>query len=68
MKEIVRVGLSGLGRYSVAIANAVAKSKKVKLVACFSPTQERRTAASEKFGPGTACTIPRPARNSEFER
>ena len=56
MKEIVRVGLSGLGRYSVAIANAVAKSKKVKLVACYSPTQERRTAAAEKFGCAAAAS------------
>jgi len=48
--EIVRVGLVGIGSWSNIIAGAVARSKKAKLVTCFSRTPEKRAAYSKKYG------------------
>jgi predicted dehydrogenase len=47
---IVRLGLSGLGSFSVPIAQAIKRSKKVELLTCFDVVPERRKAASEKYG------------------
>ena len=49
-KKAVRVGLSGLGAFSVVIADAVQKSRKVELVTCFDVVPEKRKAAVEKYG------------------
>jgi len=45
MKKPVKVGLVGLGGWSRSIVKAVEKSKKLKLISCFSRTEEKR----EKF-------------------
>lgn len=47
-----RAGLAqiGLGAWSFAIANAVVKSEKAKLVTCYTRTPEKRKAWSEKYG------------------
>lgn len=49
-KDVIRVGLSGLGAFSVVIGDGAMRSKKVKLVTCFDVVPERRKAASEKYG------------------
>jgi len=46
----VRVGLVGIGSWSGIIAGAVARSKKAKLVACYSRTVEKRAAYSKQYG------------------
>ena len=48
--DIVRLGLVGIGSWSGVISSAVARSKKVKLVTCFSRTPEKRAAYSKKYG------------------
>jgi predicted dehydrogenase len=45
----VRLAQVGLGGWSFAIANAVLKSKKAKLVTCFEEIPEKRKAWSEKY-------------------
>jgi predicted dehydrogenase len=49
-EKAVRLALVGIGAWSGAIANAVMKSKKAKLVTCFTRTPEKRKAFSEKYG------------------
>jgi predicted dehydrogenase len=49
-KNVVRLGLSGLGAFSVAVADAVKRSQKAELVTCFDVLPERRKAFSEKYG------------------
>jgi len=46
----VKVGLVGLGSWSLIIADAVQRSKMVELVACFSRNSNKRVAASQKYG------------------
>jgi predicted dehydrogenase len=48
--DVVGVGLVGIGSWSGVISSAVARSKKAKLVTCFSRTPEKRAAYSEKYG------------------
>jgi predicted dehydrogenase len=48
--DVVGVGLVGIGSWSGIIAGAVARSKKAKLVTCFSRTPEKRVAYSKKYG------------------
>jgi predicted dehydrogenase len=47
---VVRLGLSGLGSFSVVIANAVKRSRKIELVTCFDIVSERRKAIAERYG------------------
>ncbi len=49
-EKVARLGISGLGAFSVVIAEAVQRSAKAKLVTCFDIVPERRKAASEKYG------------------
>ncbi len=49
-RETVHLGLSGLGSFSVVIANTIRRSQKVKLVTCFDVVPERRNAISERYG------------------
>ena len=49
-EDVVRVGLVGIGSWSGVISNAVERSKKVKLVTCFSRTPEKRAAYSKRYG------------------
>ena len=48
--EMARLGLVGLGNWAHTIANAIMRSKKIKLVTCFTRTPEKRKAFSEKYG------------------
>lgn len=48
--KIARLGLVGLGNWANTIANAIMRSKKNKLVTCFTRTPEKRKAFSEKYG------------------
>ena len=49
-EKVARLGISGLGAFSVVIAEAVQRSAKANLVTCFDIVPERRKAASEKYG------------------
>jgi predicted dehydrogenase len=49
-KGAVRVGMSGLGSFSVVIANTIGRSRKVELVTCFDVAPERRKATRERYG------------------
>ena len=49
-KEKVRLGMSGLGSFSVVIANTIQRSRKVELVTCFDIAPERRRATRERYG------------------
>ena len=49
-KYPVRLALIGTGAWSGAVGKAMIKSRKVKLVTCFDPAQEKAKAFSEKFG------------------
>lgn len=48
-KNVVRLGISGLGSFSVVIANTIQRSKKVQLVTCFDVVPEKRKAFSERY-------------------
>ncbi len=49
-KDTVKVALIGLGSWSGVIANAVQRSKRVKLVSCYTRNPEKRAAFSKKYG------------------
>jgi predicted dehydrogenase len=49
-KDKVRLGMSGLGSFSVVIANTIQRSRKVELVTCFDVAPERRRATCERYG------------------
>jgi predicted dehydrogenase len=46
----IGVGIVGIGSWAEVIADAVRRSKKMKLVTCYSRTPERRMAFSKRFG------------------
>lgn len=48
-KNVVRVGISGLGAFSSVLANAIEKSSKTTLVTCFTRTPEKREAFSVRY-------------------
>jgi len=47
---MVRLALVGIGSWSTVIADGVHRSKKAKLVTCFTRTPEKRMAYSKKYG------------------
>lgn len=49
-EEPVRVGLVGSGSWAAIITDAVLRSRKAKLVTCFSRTPEKRMAFSRRYG------------------
>ena len=49
-QKTVRLGISGLGAFGIAIADTVRRSKKAELVACFDVLPEKEKAFSEKYG------------------
>ncbi len=57
-KNIVRIGISGLGAFSSIIANAIEKSDKAEIVTCFNRTSAKR----EKFSVRYRC-----GQDSSFE-
>src|SRR4051812_47458143 len=50
MTTPVKVGIVGLGRWAKVLARAAAKSNKLKIVAGFSRSQEKRTAFEQELG------------------
>ena len=48
-RDAVRLGLVGLGGFSPVIGEAVMRSEKAKLVACFDVVPEKAQAASQKY-------------------
>jgi predicted dehydrogenase len=48
--ELVNVGIVGLGRWSKVLARAAAKSDRLKVVAAYSRSQEKRDAFAREFG------------------
>ena len=48
--DVVGVALIGIGSWSGVIANTVQRSKKVRMVTCYTRTQEKREAFSKKYG------------------
>lgn len=46
----VRVGMCGLGSFSVVVANTIQRSAQVELVTCFDVAPERRAATSARYG------------------
>lgn len=46
----VRVGMCGLGSFSVVVANTIQRSDKIELVTCFDVAPERRQATAERYG------------------
>ena len=48
--EPVKVASVGLGRWANVIATASARSNKIQIVNCFSRSEEKRNAFSEKYG------------------
>ncbi len=49
-QDKVGMALIGIGSWSGVIANAVHRSKKAKMVTCFTRTPEKRLAFSKKYG------------------
>ncbi len=49
-EDVVRLGIVGIGSWSGVIADGVARSKKAKLVTCFTRTPEKREAYVKKYG------------------
>lgn len=50
MTEPLRVACIGMGWWSDVLADAVKRSDKLKIVACFSRSEEKRQAFAKKFG------------------
>jgi FlaA1/EpsC-like NDP-sugar epimerase len=49
-EDKVRVALIGVGSWSNVLANAVQRSKKAKMVTCYTRKPEKREAFSKKYG------------------
>ncbi len=50
MRKTVRLGISGLGAFGIAIADTVRRSEKAELVTCFDVLPERGKSFSKKYG------------------
>ncbi len=50
MSEPVQLGLVGLGRWARVLARAAARSEKLKIVACYTRTAEKRAAFAAETG------------------
>src|SRR5215475_8377836 len=50
MTEPVKVGIVGLGRWAKVLTRAIRKSDKLKIVAGFSRSQEKRDAFQQEMG------------------
>lgn len=49
-RNVARLGISGLGSFSIVIANTIRRSRKAELVTCFDVVPEKRKAISERYG------------------
>ena len=50
MADPVRVACIGMGWWSDVLADAITRSSKLKIVACFSRSEEKRNAFAKKYG------------------
>ena len=50
MTEPVRVACIGMGWWSDVLADAVMRSNKLKIVACFTRSEQKRQAFAKKYG------------------
>src|SRR5450432_327475 len=50
MSDPVKVGIVGLGRWARVLTRAAARSEHVKIAACFSRTEDKRTAFARETG------------------
>src|SRR5689334_3382091 len=48
--DVVKLGIVGLGRWARVLARAAAKSDKLKIVAAYSRSEEKRRAFTQEFG------------------
>lgn len=46
----VRLGMCGLGSFSVVLANTIQRSRKIELVTCYDVLPEKRQATSDRYG------------------
>ena len=46
----VRIGMSGLGSFSIALANTIQRSRKIELVTCYDIDPARREMISTRYG------------------
>ena len=57
MQTPVKVGIVGLGRWAKVLTHAAAKSDKVKIVAAFSRSEEKRSAFQQETGVATVPSL-----------
>jgi predicted dehydrogenase len=57
MADPVKVGLVGLGRWARVLARAAARSDRLKITACFSRTEDKRTAFARETGVPALATM-----------
>ena len=50
MAEPLRVACIGMGWWSDVLADAITRSSKLKIVACFSRSEQKRAAFAAKYG------------------
>jgi len=48
--EPLRVACLGMGWWSDVLADAIKRSSKIKIVACFSRSEQKRAAFAAKYG------------------
>jgi predicted dehydrogenase len=65
-EEPVKVGIVGLGRWAKVLTRAAAKSKKVKIVAGYSRSQEKRQAFESELGVPTVPDLAKLLSNAEI--
>jgi len=63
----VNVGIVGLGRWAKVLTRAVAKSEKIKIVAAYSRSQEKRLAFEQELGVPAVPDMPTMLSNREIE-
>ena len=67
METSVKVAIVGLGRWSKVLTNAAHKSSKLKIVAGYSRSQEKRDAYTHTFGIKTVGTLEDILKNDEIK-
>ena len=50
MTEPLRVACVGMGWWSDVLADAIKRSNKIEIVACFTRSQDKRSAFAKKYG------------------
>ena len=67
MTESLRVACIGMGWWSDVLADAITRSSKLKIVACFSRSEEKRQAFAKKYGCRTASSYTAILEDTEVE-